>query len=152
MRVNPALAKASSEAFIDFSKLKIQPHLPFILLIQHQPRVFLISQKNAIPTAHSPGNVSITEKKDCFASPGQPQFFCPGRLLLYSPNQSDLICISELNTKNNLILSLHFFNLQIQNNYFLKYLRWMLFSDSQSSFGNDSLNMLIKQIFRRLWK
>lgn len=74
MRVNPALAKASSEVFIDFSKLKIQPHLPFILLIQHQPRVFLISQKNAIPTALSPGNVSITEKRIVLLPRASPSF------------------------------------------------------------------------------
>lgn len=67
--MDPVLLKASGNIFFDFIKLRIQPYVAFILLVQCQKHYFLISQENTIPEACFPGDVSHYTEKRLFCFP-----------------------------------------------------------------------------------
>lgn len=115
--MDPVLLKASGNIFFDFIKLRIQPYVAFILLVQCQKHYFF-----NLPGKHNPRSLlprwclPLHRKKVVLLPPSQPQCFCPGSLLLYSPDQSDLILsyASELSNDKEFSVAVPVISLKYQ--------------------------------------
>lgn len=115
--MNPVLVKAGSNVFIDFIKLRnSSSYILYFTCPMATRLVFCLPEKHNSKKLLSSSCIPLQRRKVVLLSPGQPPCFYPGSLLLYSPNQSDLISsyISELNNNNEFSVAIPVISLNYQ--------------------------------------